>query len=164
VGVGVDLWEIAKKMTLLDRLTANQEHPKWDAPSGISELKNETPTSVENDFKSHPKEDALTHPKQDASTVSEAPKNEVKSRISGTPDTDIKGRNSRRYKWVKNRILNRTVNPSINALSQLKFGGVKMGKETALKYLEAMLEEGIVELHQLPNGKTSYRLKTSSIE
>lgn len=86
------------------------------------------------------------------------PQNEVKSRISGTPDTDIRGRNSKRYKWVKNRILNRTVNPSINALSQLKFGGVKMGKETAQKYLEAMLEEGVVEQYQLSNGKTSFRL------
>jgi hypothetical protein len=90
--------------------------------------------------------------------MSEAPKNGLKLRTSGTPDTDIKGRNSRRYKWVKNRILNRTVNPSINALSQLKFGGVKMGKETALKYLEAMLDEGIVELYRLSNGKTSFRL------
>lgn len=148
-------------MTLLDRLTANQEHPKWDAQPRISELKNGTPISMENDPKNHPQEDALTHPRQDASTVSEAPKNEVKSRISGTPDTDIRGRNSKRYKWVKNRILNRTVNPSINALSQLKFGGVKMGKETAQKYLEAMLEEEIVELYQLSNGKTSYRLKMS---
>lgn len=90
--------------------------------------------------------------------MSEAPKNGLKLRTSGTPDTDIKGRNSKRYKWVKNRILNRTVNPSINALSQLKFGGVKMGKETAQKYLEAMLEEGMVEQHQLSNGKTSFRL------
>lgn len=77
-------------MTLLDRLTTAQEHPKWDAQSGISELKNETPTRVENDFKNHPKWDALTHPKQDASTLSEAPKNGLKSRTSGTPDTDIK--------------------------------------------------------------------------
>jgi len=155
----VDLWEIAKRMTLLDRLTANQEHPKWDAQAGISELKNETPTSVANDPKNHPLEDALTHPKQDALTGSETPKNGLKSRVSGTPDTDIKGRNSKRYKWVRNRILNRTVNPSINALSQLKFGGVKMGKETAQKYLEAMLEEKIVEIYPLSNGKTSYRLK-----
>jgi hypothetical protein len=145
-------------MTLLDRLN-------WDTQPGIFELLNtlekETPKIAANDFKSHPKPDALTHPKQDASIVSEAPKNEVKSRISGTPDTDIRGRNSRRYKWVKNRILNGTVNPSINALSQLKFGGVKMGKETAQKYLEAMLEEGIVELYRLSNGKMSYRLKIS---
>jgi hypothetical protein len=111
---------------LLDRLNTAQKHPKWDAQPGIFEslntLKKETPKIAENDPKSHPKEDALTHPKPDASTLSETPKNEVKSRISGTPDTDIRGRNSRRYKWVKNRILNRTVNPSINALSQLKFG------------------------------------------
>lgn len=149
-------------MTLLDRLTANQEHPKWDAQPGISEfpntLKKETLTIAANDSKNHPKEDALTHPKQDASTLSETPKNGLKSRLSGTPDTDIRGRNSKRYKWVKNRILNRTVNPSINALSQLKFGGVKMGKETAQKYLEAMLEEGVVELYPLSNGKTSFRL------
>ena len=145
-------------MTLLDRLNAILKHPKWDAQAGISELKNETPTSVANDPKNHPQADALTHPKQDALTVSEMPKNGLKSRLSGTPDTDIKGRNSKRYKWVKNRILNRTVNPSINALSQLKFGGVKMGKETAQKYLEAMLEEGIVEQCQLSNGKTSFRL------
>ena len=151
-------------MTLLDRLNAILKHPKWDAQAGISELKKERPASVENNPKSHPKQDALTHPKQDASTMLETPKNEVKSRLSGTPDTDIKGRNSRRYKWVKNRILNRTVNPSINALSQLKFGGVKMGKETAQKYLEAMLEEGVVELYRLSNNKTSYRLKISSIE
>lgn len=152
-------------MTLLDRLNTAQKHPKWDAQPGISEspnlLKTEMPKIAENGLENHPKEDALTHPKQDASIVSEALKNGVKSRTSGTPDTDIKGRNSRRYKWVKDRILNRTVNPSINALSQLKFGGVKMGKETAQKYLEAMLDEGIVELYQLSNGKTSYRLKTS---
>lgn len=152
-------------MTLLDRLNTAQEHPKWDAQSGISEpantLKKETPKSVENDPKNHPQANALIHPKPDALTVSEAPKNGLKLRVSGTPDTDTRGRNSKRYKWVKNRILNRTVNPSINALSQLKFGGVKMGKETAQKYLEAMLEEGIVELYQLPNGKTSYRLKMS---
>ena len=160
----MDLWELAKRMTLLDRLNTILKHPKWDAQAEISELKKERPASVENDSKNHPKEDALTHPKQDALTGLETPKNGLKSRTSGTPDTDIKGRNSRRYKWVKNRILNRTVNPSINALSQLKFGGVKMGKETAQKYLEAMLEEGIVELHQLPNGRTSYRLKISSIE
>jgi len=152
-------------MTLLDRLNTAQKHPKWDAQPGISKLPNtlekETPKIAENGLENHPKEDALTHPKQDASTLSETPKNGLKLRTSGTPDTDIKGRNSRRYKWVKNRILNRTVNPSINALSQLKFGGVKMGKETAQKYLEAMLEEGIIELYQLSNRKTSYRLKTS---
>jgi hypothetical protein len=145
-------------MTLLDRLTTAQKHPKQDAQAGISELKKERLNSVENNPKNHPKPDALTHPKQDASTMLETPKNGLKLRVSGTPDTDIKGRNSKRYKWVKNRILNRTVNPSINALSQLKFGGVKMGKETAQKYLEAMLEEGIVELYQLSNGKTSFRL------
>jgi Fe2+ or Zn2+ uptake regulation protein len=53
------------------------------------------------------------------------------------------------------------VNPSINALSQLKFGGVKMGKETAQNYLEAMLDEGMVKRYQLSNGTTSYQLKTS---
>jgi hypothetical protein len=158
----VDSWEIARRMTLLDRLTTAQKHPKQDAQAGISELKKERLNSVENNPKNHPKQDALiTHPKQDASTMLETPKNGLKSRTSGTPDTDIKGRNSRRYKWVKNRILNRTVNPSINALSQLKFGGVKMGKETAQKYLEAMLEEGMVEQHQLSNGRMSYRLKMS---
>jgi hypothetical protein len=66
VGVRVlDEWEIAKRITLLDRLNTAQKHPKWDAQPGIFEslntLKKETPKIAENDPKSHSKKDALTH-------------------------------------------------------------------------------------------------------
>lgn len=83
---------------------------------------------------------------------------EPKKRTIGTADTDTAGRNAKRYKYVRDCILKKMVNPSINAVRSIAYGGVKMGDKTARAYLDKMAEEGILKKMMDGQGRRCFEL------
>lgn len=157
-----DMAKVVKEENINDE---RQAHPKTDEdePQAFLELIELMAAYVQETEFQEPREKTLpklieTRPKQDDQTMPKAPKNKAVRRTHGTADTDTKGKNSQRYKWIRDRVKQRQVNPSINAISQQVYGGKKMGKATAEKYQQALFKEGLIEPYQLPNGRQSYRL------
>jgi hypothetical protein len=77
-------------------------------------------------------------------------------RSKGNGDTDTSGKHSTRYQFYREAVLNGTLNPTVHAFKQVKYHGKKIGSTTAQEFLNAMVNEGLLQKGFDANNRTIY--------
>jgi hypothetical protein len=81
----------------------------------------------------------------------------LRKRTKGVGDTDTTGKHSTRFKAYCTAVKKGLVNPTIYALVRYPINGKKIGSTTAMEFLQAMNESGLIQKIE-KGGKTTYVL------
>lgn len=90
-------------------------------------------------------------------TAFDMPKKAARKRTKGTGDTDTTGKHNKRFMAYYKAVKDGKLNPSRYALTRHEIGGKKIGSATAVEFLQAMCESGVIQKIE-KGGKTTYLL------